>query len=130
MAFAPEELVRWACILAQIIFNQRSTTLKGMIPSVDQTTGMITDTQTTVSNQSLRNSVRESLRQYFIRLEGQTPANLYEMVLAEVEQPMLEMVLQYTGQNQSKAAKILGISRGTLRKKMAQYDLFKVRTNE
>ncbi|MBS0350941.1 MAG: DNA-binding transcriptional regulator Fis [Proteobacteria bacterium] len=96
-----------------------------MTPTLDETATMIVDVPANVSSQSLRNSVRESLRQYFIRLEGQTPINLYEMVLAEVEQPMLEMVLQYTGQNQSKAAKILGISRGTLRKKMAQYDLFK-----
>ncbi len=106
------------------------TTLKGMAPTIDETTAMIADTQVNISNQSLRNSVRESLRQYFIRLEGQAPANLYELVLAEVEQPMLEMVLQYTGQNQSKAAKILGISRGTLRKKMAQYDLFKTRAHD
>jgi Fis family transcriptional regulator, factor for inversion stimulation protein len=117
---------------APILFNSKGVPLmKGMIPTlVDETTTMIADIPQNVSNQSLRNSVRESLRQYFIRLEGQTPINLYEMVLAEVEQPMLEMVLQYTGQNQSKAAKILGLSRGTLRKKMAQYDLFKNRANE
>ncbi len=101
-----------------------------MTTTLEETSTLVAETPTTISNQSLRNSVRESLRQYFIRLEGQTPANLYEMVLAEVEQPMLEMVLQYTGQNQSKAAKILGISRGTLRKKMAQYDLFKVRAQD
>lgn len=98
--------------------------------SIEETIGIVSDVPVNVGSQSLRNSVRESLRQYFIRLEGQTPANLYELVLAEVEQPMLEMVLQYTGQNQSKAAKILGISRGTLRKKMAQYDLFKTRADD
>jgi Fis family transcriptional regulator, factor for inversion stimulation protein len=74
--------------------------------------------------QSLRTSVRESLQHYFAQLDGQTPANLYGMVLAEVEKPLLEMVLQLTNNNQSKAAKVLGISRGTLRKKMAIYDLF------
>ncbi len=98
--------------------------------SLEETIGIVSDVPVNVGSQSLRNSVRESLRQYFIRLEGQAPANLYELVLAEVEQPMLEMVLQYTGQNQSKAAKILGISRGTLRKKMAQYDLFKTRADD
>lgn len=97
---------------------------------MDETTTMIADIPTTINNQSLGNSVRESLRQYFIRLEGQTPANLYEMVLAEVEQPMFEMVLQYMGQNQSKASKALGISRGTLRKKMAKYNLFKIKAHE
>lgn len=69
---------------------------------------------------ALRDSVRTSLREYFILLEGQQPLNLYELVLAEIEPPLLEMVLQYTGQNQSAAAKLLDISRGTLRKKMQQ----------
>lgn len=103
--------------------------MKGMIPTVEETatTTLITESQPNISNQSLRNSVREALRQYFIKLEGQPPVNLFEMVLAEFEQPTLEMVLQYFGQNQSKAAKALGISRGTLRKKMAQYDLFKIK---
>lgn len=104
--------------------------LKGMSPTLDEATTMIADIPANVSSQSLRNSVRDALRQYFIRLEGHAPANLYELVLAEVELPMIEMVLQYTGQNQSKAAKILGVSRGTLRKKMAQYDLFKTRVND
>lgn len=98
--------------------------------SIEETIGIVPDVPVNVGSQSLRNSVRESLRQYFIRLEGQTPADLYKLVLAEVELPMLEMVLQYTGQNQSKAAKILGISRGTLRKKMAEYDLFKTRADD
>lgn len=104
--------------------------MKGIAPTFEETTAVIADAQAAVSSHSLRNSVRESLRQYFIRLEGQAPAELYALVMAEVEQPMIEMVLQYTGQNQSKAAKILGLSRGTLRKKMAQYDLFKTRAHE
>lgn len=72
---------------------------------------------------SLQESVGYALQQYFAKLDGQTPANLYDLVLAEVEKPLLEMVLHLTNDNQSKAAIVLGISRGTLRKKMAQYDL-------
>ena len=71
----------------------------------------------------LRNTVRESLRQYFIRLENTPPTNLYELVLAEMEIPILEIVLKYTGQNQSQTARILAMSRGTLRKKMQQYGM-------
>lgn len=104
--------------------------MKGMTSLVEEPTTAIAEVPTSVTNQSLRTSVRDALRQYFIRLEGQAPANLYELVLAEFEQPTIEMVLQYTGQNQSKAAKILGISRGTLRKKMAQYNLFKTRVTD
>lgn len=77
----------------------------------------------THSSMSLQDSVNIALQQYLANLDGQTPANLYELVLAEVEKPLLEMVLKLTNGNQSKAAIILGISRGTLRKKMAIYDL-------
>lgn len=81
----------------------------------------MTPEATAPMNQSLRSSVRESLQSYFAQLDGQTPANLYGMVMAEVEKPLIEMVLKLTNGNQSKAAIILGISRGTLRKKMAIY---------
>ena len=70
-------------------------------------------------NNSLSDSVRHSLRDYFSQLEGEKPANLYDLVLIQIEKPLLEMVLQLTNTNQSEAAIILGISRGTLRKKMA-----------
>ena len=86
---------------------------------------MTPETQTTANSGalSLNDSVRQALQQYFNQLDGQTPANLYNMVLAQVEKPLIQMVLQLTNGNQSKAAIILGISRGTLRKKMAMYDL-------
>ena len=72
---------------------------------------------------SLQESVNNTLQQYITKLDGQTPADLYSLVLAEVEKPLLEMVLKLTNNNQSKAAIVLGLSRGTLRKKMAIYDL-------
>lgn len=72
---------------------------------------------------SLQESVHQTLQQYITTLDGQPPANLYDLVLAQVEKPLLEMVLKLTNNNQSKAAIVLGISRGTLRKKMAIYEL-------
>lgn len=75
------------------------------------------------SQLSLQESVNYTLQQYIAKLDGQAPADLYNLVLAEVEKPLLEMVLKYTNNNQSKAAIILGLSRGTLRKKMAIYEL-------
>jgi Fis family transcriptional regulator len=45
------------------------------------------------------------------------------MVMAEVEAPLLETVMRYTRDNQSKAAELLGINRATLRKKLKQYHL-------
>jgi len=73
--------------------------------------------------QSFAASVQQSLQNYFAQLDGEEPANLYGMVLAQMEVPLLKMVMRYTNGNQSKAAKILGISRGTLRKKLAIYQI-------
>ncbi len=71
----------------------------------------------------LSNSVKDALNQYFTDLEGQPPHAVYDMVLACVEQPLIEYILDYTEGNQSKAAEILGINRNTLRKKIQQYNL-------
>ena len=73
----------------------------------------------------LREHVRESLRIYFHNLGGQAPSNLYDLVQHEVEPPLLEIVMWFTHGNQSKAAEILGLNRGTLRKKLRQYGLDK-----
>lgn len=75
------------------------------------------------TQQTLRECVQEAIQRYLSQLDGTPPANIYDMVIAEVEVPLLESILQYTRGNQSKAAIILGISRGTLRKKLKQYDL-------
>ena len=72
---------------------------------------------------SLQESVNHTLQQYIAKLDGQMPANLYGLVLAEVEKPLIQMVLKLTNNNQSRAAVVLGLSRGTLRKKMAIYEL-------
>ncbi|MFM1570866.1 MAG: DNA-binding transcriptional regulator Fis [Porticoccaceae bacterium] len=72
---------------------------------------------------SLRVSVADAMQRYFEDLDGQSTVNLYDLVLAEVEAPLLAAVMAYTRKNQSKACKILGLNRGTLRKKLKQYDL-------
>ncbi len=74
-------------------------------------------------NQPLHDSVRQSLENYLQQLKGQMPSNLYDLILAEVEVPLLECVMEYTKNNQSRAAIILGLSRGTLRKKLKQYGM-------
>ena len=58
-------------------------------------------------NQPLHDSVRQALESYFMQLKGQAPSNLYEMVLTEVEVPLLEAVMEYTKENQSRAAILL-----------------------
>lgn len=76
-----------------------------------------------VANTNLRESVQQAVEQYFKHLDGAPAGNLYCLVLDEVEEPLLKAVLAYTKGNQSKAAIILGLSRGTLRKKMKKYGL-------
>jgi Fis family transcriptional regulator len=72
---------------------------------------------------NIRDSVYRALNNYFAQLGDGRPAELYDMVLAEIEIPLLESVLAYTRGNQSKAAIILGLSRGTLRKKLKLYNI-------
>jgi Fis family transcriptional regulator len=74
-------------------------------------------------NAPLSGHIKSMLEGYFNDLDGHAPADLYQMVLQEIEQPLLESVLHYTRGNQSKAAIVLGLNRGTLRKKLKQYDL-------
>jgi Fis family transcriptional regulator len=73
--------------------------------------------------QSLRGCVEQAMENYFQNLDGQEVSDVYDMVMAEVEAPMLEIVLKYTRHNQTRAAHVLGLNRGTLRKKLKQYGL-------
>ncbi len=71
----------------------------------------------------LSKHVREALEDYFEHLGGHKATNLYAMVLEEIEPSLFKSVMKHTKNNQSNAAAILGISRGTLRKKLKQYKL-------
>lgn len=68
-------------------------------------------------------SVRGSLKRYFKDLNGEEPVNLHCMVMAEVEKPLLELVMERAESNQTRAARMLGINRNTLRKKLKFYNL-------
>lgn len=67
--------------------------------------------------------VRQSVEKYLNDMAGFAPDNLYDLLLREVERPLLETVLAHTGGNQTRAAQILGLNRGTLRKKLRLYGL-------
>lgn len=77
----------------------------------------------TVGNNVLSEHVEDSIGAYFQALNGHQPADLYQMVLEQVEVPLLRAVLDYCEMNQSRASEVLGINRGTLRKKLRQYNL-------
>lgn len=71
----------------------------------------------------LRETVEASMRRYFDHLDGGDVSDLYAMVMAEVEAPLLATVLDYAQGNQTRTAEILGLNRGTLRKKLKHYGL-------
>lgn len=71
----------------------------------------------------IRACVRDALADYFQQLDGHGCAGLYKMVLTEVEVPLLEAVMRECSGNQTRAAEMLGINRGTLRKKLEHYGL-------
>ncbi|MCL5041759.1 MAG: DNA-binding transcriptional regulator Fis [Gammaproteobacteria bacterium] len=74
-------------------------------------------------NATLRDSVEQALHNYFNHLDGQDVTDVYNMVLSEVEAPLLESVMDYVKGNQTRASEVLGLNRGTLRKKLKQYGL-------
>ena len=78
-----------------------------------------------VVEQPLAQQVRLSLQRYFEDLNGQPAAELYELVIAQVEKPLLEIVMRETRGNITKAAQVLGINRATLRTKLHKYGLNK-----
>ncbi|MBB5319823.1 DNA-binding transcriptional regulator Fis [Marinobacter oulmenensis] len=72
---------------------------------------------------TLRDSVEVALKNYFQQLDGAPVTDVYQLVLSEVEAPLLEQVMKYTRNNQTKASTMLGLNRGTLRKKLKQHGL-------
>ena len=74
-------------------------------------------------NNILEESVRLSLEQYFNDLGDTDPSDMYEMVIRCVERPILEVAMERTQHNQSKAAQMLGMTRNTLRKKLIFHKL-------
>jgi Fis family transcriptional regulator len=68
----------------------------------------------------LSDAVKRSLERYFKDMDGEMPTSIYEMVLKNIERPMIETVLGHAKGNLTQAASMLGINRNTLRTKMQQ----------
>ena len=71
----------------------------------------------------LKELVRKQIDRYFDELDGEIPQDLYDLVVGQVEHALLEAALDQSNNNQSKAAEMLGISRGTLRTRMKLFGL-------
>lgn len=70
---------------------------------------------------TLRENVAQVMEHYFANLKGEEPKHVYDFFLDVIEEPILAIVMKMTRNNQSEAARILGISRGTLRTKLKKY---------
>ena len=76
------------------------------------------------SKKPLKDEVRKAMNRYFTQLDQKNiPIDVYQLVLKEVEPPLLESVMKFCNGNQSKAAKVLGINRTTLRTKLNKYNI-------
>ena len=78
---------------------------------------------TAANSTSVRENVETAMANYFKHLDGQPVSDVYQMVMSEIEAPLLEQVMKYVRNNQTKATHLLGLNRGTLRKKLKQYGL-------
>jgi Fis family transcriptional regulator len=85
------------------------------------------DNPMTDSASHLHDAVTSAVRKYLDELDGQLSTDVYQMVLAEMEAPLLAEIMAYTRNNQTRASLMLGLNRGTLRKKLKQYKLISER---
>ena len=72
---------------------------------------------------SIAQCIETNIKQYFADLDGETPCAVYDLVLQQMELPLLRCVMEVCEQNQTRAAQILGLNRNTLRKKLMQHHL-------
>ncbi len=75
------------------------------------------------STPALSECVARAVRRYLAHSGGDCAQDLYRLVLAEVEAPMLRETLRHTDGNLTRAAELLGITRATLRKKLTEHRL-------
>lgn len=67
--------------------------------------------------------LQKSVKQYVDHMDGCPNGGLHDLILTGVEKPLLKMVLEATDGNQTRAARILGLNRNTLRKKLQTYHI-------
>ncbi len=94
-----------------------------LYPSINTAPAANDDDSENAPGRNLREAVTVAVRHYLNDLDGQISADVYQMVLAEIEAPLLREIMAYTRNNQTRASIMLGLNRGTLRKKLKQYNL-------
>ncbi|UJF24186.1 Fis family transcriptional regulator [Suttonella sp. R2A3] len=79
-----------------------------------------------MSNPDIQRAIDQSIDSYLAHLDGQHSGQLYALMIGEAEAALLRNVLRRCDNNQSQAAKLLGITRNTLKKKMCAHGLYKL----
>ena len=77
------------------------------------------------TSKCLGENVKDAMDRYFKDMDGHEPTNLHDLVMSQVEKPLIESVIDNTRGNISRAAQLLGLNRGTLRNRMQKYGLDK-----
>ena len=105
--------------------RSNAPTTADLVASQDLRTPNLTDINTELTGRStpIHHCVREELREYMNMLNGETPSDLHRLVMQQVETALFAFVMEECRGNQSKAAAWLGISRGTLRTRLAALNL-------
>ena len=94
-----------------------------MNSSVESVREIDCEAATSIAPYRLSEYVRAALDDYFAKLGSDEAGNVYALVIAEVERPLLACVLEHCAGNQTRAAHLLGLNRATLRKKLREYEL-------
>ena len=76
-----------------------------------------------MKQRGLQDCIKENLEKYFSDLNGESSIGVFKMVTHQAESATIKFVLDKVNQNQSEAARILGINRDTLKKKASLYNL-------
>lgn len=88
------------------------------------THGKVTRRPSRIQPTGLGKQVRTTLESYFKNLDGSNPpSGLHELVIAEVERPLIELVMEKYDYNITRTAAVLGINRATLSKRLKKYGL-------
>lgn len=96
---------------------------RSQVTSLTSATSTHNMTRKKASTIPLREHVQHTIRQFLADMDCTEPENVYRKLLAEIEPPLIEEVLRYTAGNQSRTARVLGMTRNTLRSKLRRYNI-------
>ena len=75
------------------------------------------------NDSTLRDAAARVVRRYLLDLNGTQCTDLYNLMLRQVEKPVLEEALLHCAGNLTRTAELLGMNRATLRKKLDEHSI-------